>query len=153
MERGKKMARKFRVVVNGKEYIVEVEELGQSTVAQVVQEVVQPKVVSQTTTSQNQVVEKQLEKPVVSQQVQSSKPQTSSAVSKTAHEVKSPMAGIILKVTVSEGQKVSRGQKLAVLEAMKMENDIVSEYEGVVAKILVKEGDTVETQQTLMIIE
>ncbi len=159
MERGKKMARKFRVVVNGKEYIVEVEELGQNAIAQVVQQAVQPQSVSQSTATPQQprILERSEEgneeKRSSVQTSQSSKPQANAVVSKRANEVRSPMAGIILKVVVSEGQKISRGQKLIVFEAMKMENEIVSEYEGTVTKIYVKEGDNVETNQLLMVIE
>lgn len=140
------MARKFRVVINGKEYIVEVEELGGSTTVQIPQPV---------NVSVEKTIEKPVEKPkeqpkVVEQPKQViSKPSTSTG----GIEVKSPMSGLIIKLHVSEGQKVTRGQKLLVLEAMKMENDILSEHDGKVAKILVKEGDTVETQQTLLIIE
>ncbi len=147
MERSERMARKFRVVVNGKEYIVEVEELGGSTTAQVLQPVSIPT---------EKQVERQIEKPKPEQPKVTEKP-SQPVVKPSAPaggiEIKSPMSGLIIKVHVSEGQQVSRGQKLLVLEAMKMENDILSEHDGKIAKILVKEGDTVETQQTLLIIQ
>ncbi len=57
--------------------------------------------------------------------------------------VKSPLPGVILSVDVKEGQAVKRGQKLAVLEAMKMENEILSEFEGTVAAIHVSKGESV----------
>ncbi|MGB9821514.1 MAG: biotin/lipoyl-containing protein [Pseudothermotoga sp.] len=141
------MARKFRVVVNGKEYIVEVEELGSSTTAQVLQPVNVPV---------EKPVEKQIEKPKPEQPKiveEPKQPSPKPAAPAGGIEIRSPMSGLILKIHVSEGQQVSRGQKLLVLEAMKMENDILSEHDGKVAKILVKEGDTVETQQTLLIIQ
>ncbi|MGN0669198.1 MAG: biotin/lipoyl-containing protein, partial [Oscillospiraceae bacterium] len=48
-------------------------------------------------------------------------------------------------VKVKVGDKVSNGTVVAVLEAMKMENDIVSDKDGVVAAVLVNKGDSVET--------
>ncbi len=57
--------------------------------------------------------------------------------------VKSPLPGVILSIDVKEGQAVKRGQKLAVLEAMKMENEILSEFDGTVAAIHVAKGDSV----------
>ncbi len=53
---------------------------------------------------------------------------------------------------MKEGQSVKAGDKLVIIEAMKMENEIPAENDGVVEKILVKRGDSVEGDQTLMII-
>lgn len=57
--------------------------------------------------------------------------------------IKSPLPGIVVEVCVAEGQAVKAGQKVAVLEAMKMENEIQAESDGVVSKVHVKAGDTV----------
>ena len=57
--------------------------------------------------------------------------------------VVSPLPGVVIDVCVKEGEAVKRGQKLAVLEAMKMENEILSESDGTVTKIFVKKGDSV----------
>lgn len=57
--------------------------------------------------------------------------------------IKSPLPGIIISVDVKEGQAVKRGQKLAVIEAMKMENDILSEADGTVTAIHARKGDSV----------
>ncbi|NJE05907.1 acetyl-CoA carboxylase biotin carboxyl carrier protein subunit [Thermococcus sp. M36] len=64
--------------------------------------------------------------------------------------VTAPMPGKILKILVKEGENVKTGQGLLILEAMKMENEIPAPKDGVVKKILVKEGDTVDTGQTLI---
>ena len=58
-------------------------------------------------------------------------------------DINSPLPGVIISVDVKEGQAVKRGQKLAVLEAMKMENEILSEFEGTVSAIHVNKGDSV----------
>lgn len=58
--------------------------------------------------------------------------------------VASPMPGLILKLVVNNGATVKKGDKIVILEAMKMENDIFASADGVVT-FLVKQGDTVET--------
>jgi acetyl-CoA carboxylase biotin carboxylase subunit len=62
----------------------------------------------------------------------------------------SPMPGKVLKVNVAEGEAVTKGQVLMVVEAMKMENNILSSKDAVVEKLLVKEGDMVDGSQKLM---
>ena len=63
--------------------------------------------------------------------------------------VTSPMPGAVLGVKVNVGEKVSAGQTMFVLEAMKMENEIVAPVDGTVASINVKTGDTVDTDQVM----
>jgi len=58
-------------------------------------------------------------------------------------KITSPLPGVIIDVCVSEGSAVKRGQKIAVLEAMKMENEILAEADGTVTKIYVKKGDSI----------
>ena len=57
--------------------------------------------------------------------------------------VTSPLPGVIIEISVKEGQAVKAGQKVAVLEAMKMENEIQAEADGTVTAILVQKGDSV----------
>ena len=57
-------------------------------------------------------------------------------------KVVSPLPGVIIEVSVREGQQVSAGQKIAVLEAMKMENEISAPKAGTVTAILVQKGDS-----------
>ena len=58
-------------------------------------------------------------------------------------KIGSPLPGVIISVDVKEGQAVKRGQKVAVIEAMKMENEILAECDGTIAAIHVKQGDSV----------
>lgn len=58
-------------------------------------------------------------------------------------KVESPLPGVIIEVSVKEGQAVKQGQKVAVLEAMKMENEIASTVDGTVTAIHVNKGDSV----------
>ena len=57
--------------------------------------------------------------------------------------VTSPLPGVIIEVSVKEGQAVKAGQKVAVIEAMKMENDIPAPCDGTVTAVLVNKGDSV----------
>jgi biotin carboxyl carrier protein len=57
--------------------------------------------------------------------------------------IKSPLPGIIISIDVKEGQAIKRGQKVAVIEAMKMENDILAEADGTITAIHARKGDSV----------
>lgn len=72
-------------------------------------------------------------------------------VSGTAGSVKvnAPMPGKIVAVKANPGDKVSRGQVILVLEAMKMENDIVAPQDGTVASVNVTVGSSVESGETI----
>lgn len=70
-----------------------------------------------------------------------------------AGELTAPMPGQVRVVNVSEGDTVTKGQTLLVLEAMKMEIRIQSPMDGVVIKVLVKQGETVEREQMLAVVE
>lgn len=81
-------------------------------------------------------------------QTGSPQPQTSTPVSKPISSVsttflKSPLPGIILDLTCNVGDTVKKGQKLLILEAMKMENNIIADRDGTIQEIKVRKGDTV----------
>lgn len=67
----------------------------------------------------------------------------------TGTEVKAPMPGTILSVKVAVGQTVAQGDVLAILEAMKMENEIIAPVAGVVGEILINANDSVQSDQLL----
>lgn len=69
---------------------------------------------------------------------------------KLAREIKAPMPGLVLSVSVAVGQQVAKGDSLLVLEAMKMENLLKSTTEGIIKKICVSTGDKVEKNQVLI---
>lgn len=68
-------------------------------------------------------------------------------------EVRSPLPGTILEVNCKVGDQVKKGQKLVVLEAMKMENVINADRDGAIKDIKVKTGDVVLEGAELIIIE
>lgn len=63
---------------------------------------------------------------------------------------KSSIVGIVVKVLVSEGQKVKKGEPVLVLEAMKMESNVVAPLDATVTKIHVAQGDSVKKGQVLL---
>jgi len=68
-------------------------------------------------------------------------------------EMKAPMPGLIVKIGVSEGQTVAKGDALFIIEAMKMENEIRSHKAGTVTKIFKRECDSVDKDTVVMAIE
>lgn len=118
--------RKFRVSVNGNTYDVDVEELQGGVSAS----------------------------PMVAAPVQTTATKAPAAAPVAAGgvgliKVEAPMQGTIISVKVSEGQSVQEGDVIAVLEAMKMENEIVASGTGVVASVNVAAGQAVEAGDLL----
>ena len=68
------------------------------------------------------------------------------------HKVTSPLPGSIIKVMVSEGQDVKKGDTLLTLESMKMENAVMADRDGKVAKIAVTAGQTVMQDDLLVVL-
>lgn len=64
--------------------------------------------------------------------------------------VRAPMPGLVVRIEVAEGDVVQPGQGVAIVEAMKMENELRAEAEGRVTRIAVKTGDTVNKDQVLI---
>ena len=69
----------------------------------------------------------------------------------SAKSIKAPMPGMILKVLVTEGTEVEKGEPLVILKAMKMENVIKSPGKACISRILVKEGQAVEKNEDLIL--
>ena len=116
--------RKFNVNVNGNTYVVEVEEVGAGVVAAA---------------------------PVVTAAPVAAPVAAPAPVAKPAvtggEPVNAPMPGTVLKLAVADGATVKKGDKILVLEAMKMENDINAVCDGTVS-FVVRSGESVETGAT-----
>ena len=67
-------------------------------------------------------------------------------------QVKSPLPGSVIKVLVSEGQAVKKGDTLLTLESMKMENAIMAEQDGTVKQIAVTPGQNVMQDDLLIVL-
>ena len=76
-----------------------------------------------------------------------------SAASGSEGALKSPMPGKILDIMVAEGEQVSKGQPVAILEAMKMENELKSPIDGVIKKVEAEVGQSVEKKTLILEIE
>jgi biotin carboxyl carrier protein len=66
------------------------------------------------------------------------------------HAVVAPMPGLVVEVKVSAGDRVEAGQAVAIVEAMKMQNELSASTPGVVSEVHVKSGDAVASGQTLL---
>jgi pyruvate carboxylase len=70
-----------------------------------------------------------------------------------AGHVAAPMPGVISSVSVELGQKINKGDRLLVMEAMKMQSTVYANLSGKVKQVLVEPGERVETKDLLMVIE
>jgi biotin carboxyl carrier protein len=110
-----------RVAVNGEEYVVDLVEFGRRPEAA------------------------QVNRPAAASPspAPSAAPRPASLSPGPAGAVPAPLPGLVLQLKVKEGETVSAGQVLLVMEAMKMENQITSPHNGTVKKVFVAEGDSV----------
>ena len=125
--------RKFVINVNGKSYDVEVEEI-RNGVAVATPVVAAPA--------------PQAAAPVAAPAPQAAAPKATGTAGSV--KVEAPMPGTVLKVNVKVGDSVEAGQTVAVLEAMKMENDIVAPSAGTVASVNVSVGESVNSGDVLV---
>jgi len=141
MRKGEKM--KYVVTVNGKKFEVEVEKVGGAA-----------KSLSRQPVERAERREAVKAEPVVETKVAPTPVEAAPTTTTTGGTtITSPMPGTILDVKVNVGDKVKFGQTLAILEAMKMENDIPATADGEVAEIKVKKGDAVETDSVLIVLK
>ena len=134
------MLRKFRIKLNEKEYLVEMEELTPGVVNVPIQQI-QPTQPTQPTQPIQPVQASQTEAPIAHQ------PKGEGQV------ILSPMPGNILKVAKKIGDKVTKNEPVLVLEAMKMENEIVSPTDGIITSILVANGQVVDVSDELFTVQ
>ncbi len=68
-------------------------------------------------------------------------------------ELRAPMPGMVIEICAKAGQQIKTGDKLLVLEAMKMENILKSPVDGIIKKVNIKTRDTVEKNSILLTFE
>ena len=127
--------KEFKYKINGNEYAVKLNKLEEK----------EAEVEVNGTTYQVELLteKKEAPRPVVKRVTPAASTPRASAPSPAAGSkggIKAPLPGVILDVVV---QVVKRGQKVAVLEAMKMENNINSDREGKVLEVKVQKGDSI----------
>ncbi len=66
--------------------------------------------------------------------------------------LKAPMPGLVVTIPVEEGQEVTTGDILIILESMKMQNELKTPRDGVISRLRVKPGDNVNQNQILLIL-
>lgn len=133
------MIKQYKITVNGKLYDVSVEEVGE-----ILGGVHASKTISTFVNTDNANTNNNKEKQI------SNKSQDSIPIDENAISIKAPMPGTILSFNVSVGDTVSEGQVLAILEAMKMENELVSPASGKVKSIHVEKGSSVVENQIIL---
>lgn len=126
---------KYKVQLNNKVYEVEVTQEKAAVTAEYA--AVAPVPVAATHT---EVIQSPLVTPVSPAPIQVGSPATASSSAE-----KSPLPGTITAVKVSQGQTVTKGTVIILMEAMKMENEIVAPRNGRIGQIYVKKDDTVAT--------
>jgi len=131
--------RTFKVVVNGSAYEVAVEEIGAPSPAAPA-----PMPVA--------VAPAAAPAPMPSAPAQPKPKPSAEPAPEGAAKILSPMPGNIIDIDVNVGDQVVFGQKLMILEAMKMQNEIVATRDGVVSEITVTSGALVDTGDVLAIL-
>lgn len=140
--------KKFTFTINGNKYEVEIENVEKNNAE-----------ITVNGTSYNVTLEKNIKPektPVLTRKL--AVPSTETSISKTNKPsdakgtglIKSPLPGVILEVLVKEGDTVKIGDKLLIMEAMKMENNINSDKAGKVVSVKVKNGDSVLEGEVLV---
>lgn len=132
------MLRKFKISIDGKEYLVEMEEIGGKSVATNSVVSIIPETIQSTETIPQQ-------QPTVSQQ-------KATPVVDDNEAMTAPMPGTILRILVGPGETVAENQPLMILEAMKMENEVVANRSGVISAIHVTQGQMVNPGDALVTI-
>lgn len=130
------MLRKFKISIDGKEYLVEMEEIGGAPVPA-------------TPVAQEAPVALQASEPTPEPVAT---PQPAAPVAAGSDAMTAPMPGTILRILVNPGESVTENQPLMILEAMKMENEVVANRSGVISAIHVTQGQMVNPGDALVTI-
>ncbi len=141
----------YKVTVNGRAYEVELLQKDGSAVKAMVNGREYTVNIDKTPTPTSKT-NTHINKSVSIPNTETIKPQHDATLCSGEVAIKTPLPGTILSIAATPGQTVKKGERLLVLEAMKMENDILAEKDGKVVKVLVDKGETVQEGQTLMII-
>lgn len=126
------MEKKFKVTVDGREYIVTVEDISENS------SLIYPDAGSMN-----------IPQSTAAETVPAAKP---AAISAGSGDETSPLAGVIRKIDVTVGQKVNEGERIAQIEAMKMITPIIAHRSGTVTGLHVKVGDVIDAGQPVLTI-
>lgn len=129
------MLRKFKIAIDGTQYMVEMEEIGApvATPADAVAAPAAPAAPAPVAAPA----------PAAAPAPEAAPAAPAAPAPAGAHVQNAPMPGTILDIHVKVGDVVKANQPVMVLEAMKMENQVVADQDGVIASIAVAKGDMV----------
>lgn len=143
--------KKYELLINEKKYEVEVKDFGVTTATVVVNGKATTVQIEYPEGAEMPIIIPKITKKAAPAVATTAAPAAApTAVSGSA--ILAPMPGLILKLLIRVGDTVKAGQKVAVMEAMKMENDINSTMAGKVLEISISEGDNVQEKQALITI-
>ncbi|MBB1165688.1 acetyl-CoA carboxylase biotin carboxyl carrier protein subunit [Lacticaseibacillus rhamnosus] len=132
------MLRKFKITIDGKTYLVEMEEIGGTPAA------------AAPTPAPAAAPTPAAETPAPAPAAPTPAPATPAAASGEGEVVTAPMPGTVTKILVKSGDAVTENQPLMILEAMKMENEIVSPKAGTVGDIIATLNQSVNSGDGLI---
>ncbi len=133
--KGEIIVKRFNITVNGRGYDVLVEEVPMGASAKA------------TTAAPKQATPAPKKPTAASPAAPKAEPKAVAASGSAT--ISAPMPGTILDIKVKEGQAVQKGEVIAILEAMKMENDIMAPQAGTIASINAKKGQSVEVGEVI----
>lgn len=133
---------KYNVTVQGKSYLVEIEDINARPVIVYV-EGIRFEVIPDTNPAGVQMDDKDALKPGLTE---TPKPVSN----QNPGMVTAPLPGTVIEVFVKAGDVIEAGQVIVIIEAMKMKNSIRSTHAGKIAEVLVRTGDTVAHKQGLV---
>lgn len=131
--------KRFNIKVNGKSYMVDVEEIPITTGEQ-------SPVITQPNQSQG-IVKSET---IIPQHIEKTQEKTSAPEGKEV--ITAPLPGKIMALKVELGQTVKAGELICILEAMKMENELYASVNGTIKEILITDGATVAAGEPLVVI-
>ena len=141
--------KEFKYTIDGKEYNVVINSIGDDNVADITVNGEEYKVQMETP-AEPEKKKVELGKPVAESETEGA---ATPASFNASNAIKAPLPGTITSIEVTVGQEVKAGDTVLVLEAMKMQNSIEAEKDGKVTAIVVKVGQAVLEDEPLVVIE
>jgi biotin carboxyl carrier protein len=138
--------KKYKFTINGNNYAVEIDSVEDQTIQ------LEVNGTPYTVTVDREIKQQKTPKLVRTVAVPSTDQGAAVKVKAKTGTIKSPLPGTVLEIFVKPGDKVSIGQKVLLLEAMKMENNIESDKAGTVTEVKVNPGGAVMEGDVLIII-
>ena len=142
--------KEYKLMVNGKEFAVNIIDIKDNVAHLTVNGAEYNVEIGGLNTAPKKVVNRGVQVPTLQSQAPVKKP---AATGGSANPLKTPLPGVVLDIFVKEGDAVKAGQRVLLLEAMKMENNIEADRDGVIEKVNVRKGDSVLEGDVLLTIK